>query len=169
MRFNTLNELFIDQLRDLYSAENQIVEALPKMASATTSSELRQAFEQHLQQTRGHVDRLNRIFQELNVSHDDKVCKGMQGLITEGEEIMQQGGQPAVMDAALIAAAQRVEHYEIAGYGTARTYAGELGYDDAADLLQDTLDEELETDEKLTDLAEGGLFSAGINEEARQT
>jgi len=163
---NNLEDLFVHELHDLYSAEQQITAALPKMANAAGSPELRKAFEEHLSQTRNHLDRLNRIFSMLNVSGEGHKCKGMEGLIKEGEEILQMQGDSTVKDAALIAAAQRVEHYEIAGYGTARTYAEQLNHDDVADMLQDTLDEEGKTDKKLTKLAEGGLLKTGINEEA---
>jgi ferritin-like metal-binding protein YciE len=150
----------------LYSAEQQITQALPKMASAASSTELRQAFEKHLKQTRNHIDRLENIFSMLNVSSQGEKCKGMEGLLKEGDQILQMQGDPSVKDAAIIAAAQRVEHYEIAGYGAARTYAEELDHGEAADLLQNTLDEEGETDKKLTKLAEGSLMKTGINEEA---
>jgi ferritin-like metal-binding protein YciE len=165
-QLDSLHTLFVDQLKDLYSAENQIVEALPKMATAASSPDLKLAFQQHLDQTRKHVDRLQRVLNQLGESHNGKKCKGMQGLIEEGNEVIQNKGDSAVKDAALIAAAQRVEHYEIAGYGTVRTYANELGHHDVADLLQMTLDEEGETNKKLTALATGGLLSTGINERA---
>ena len=165
-RLNSLQDLFVHELRDLYDAETQLVSALPKMANAATHTELRQAFQMHLDQTRNHVDRLERIFNQLGQSPAGKKCEAMQGLIKEGESVLQMQGDAAVKDAALIGAAQKVEHYEIASYGTVRTFADQLGFDDAADILQDTLDEEGETDEKLTDIATGGLFSEGINEEA---
>lgn len=163
---NSLHDLFVHEIRDLYSAEQQLVSALPKMASAATSSDLQQAFRQHLEQTRTHVTRLESILTEIGESNTGEECEGMRGLIKEGEQVLQAGGDTAVKDAALIAAAQRVEHYEIAGYGTARTYAEHLGMDDAAKILQQTLDEEGNTNKKLTKLAEGGLFSKGINEKA---
>ena len=165
-RMNSLQELFVHELRDLYDAEKQLVSALPKMANAATHADLRQAFQMHLDQTRNHVDRLERVFNQLGQSPTGKKCEAMQGLIKEGESVLKMQGDAAVKDAALIGAAQKVEHYEISGYGTARTFADLLGFDDAADILQDTLDEEGETDEKLTDIATGGLFSEGINEEA---
>lgn len=154
MKLRSLEDLFLDQLRDLYSAENQILKALPKMIKAAASSELKSAFEEHLEQTRGHPERLEQIFDELDASPKGKKCKGMEGLIDEGKETMSEAEEDAVCDAALIAAAQRVEHYEMAGYGCARTYAHMLGKDRAANLLQQTLTEEKETDEKLTRLAE---------------
>lgn len=166
---NSLHDLFISQLRDLYDAESQIVAALPRMSSAATSAELRQAFQTHLEQSRGHLRRLEDVFDDLGQSPMGEHCPAMEGLIREGEEIITAGGDPAVKDAALIAAAQRVEHYEMAGYGAVRTYAKELGYKDAEDLLQKTLNEEGETDKLLTKLAEGGFFSTGINQEAKTT
>lgn len=149
-----LKELYIDELKDLYNAENQLVKALPKMAKAASSDELRQGFEKHLEQTQGHVQRLDKIFQTLGESPKGKTCKGMQGLIEEGSEATEEGYEGSVMDAALIGAAQRVEHYEIAGYGTVRSMAETLGEDDHVSLLEQTLEEEKETDEELTELAE---------------
>ena len=149
-----LKELYIDELKDLYNAENQLVKALPKMAKAASSDELRQGFEKHLEQTKGHVQRLEQIFQALGESPKGKTCKGMQGLIEEGSEATEEDYEGNVMDAALIGAAQRVEHYEIAGYGTVRSMAQTLGEDDHVSLLEQTLEEEKETDEKLTELAE---------------
>ena len=154
MEMESLRELYIEELKDLYSAENQIIKALPKMVKAATSSELKKGFEQHLAQTRGQVERLEKIFKELDESPKGKKCKGMEGLLEEGKEWMEEDAEPEVMDAGLIAAAQRVEHYEIAGYGCVRTYAELLGFTNAAKLLQQTLDEEKQTDEKLTGLAQ---------------
>ena len=155
-----LKELYIDELKDLYSAENQLVKALPKMAKAASSDELRTGFEEHLEQTKQHVARLEKIFEALDESPKGKKCKGMEGLIEEGSEATEEGYEDAVLDAALIGAAQRVEHYEIAGYGTARAMAEELGESEHASLLSETLGEEEETDEKLTEL------SKEINSEA---
>jgi ferritin-like metal-binding protein YciE len=152
-----LQDLYIEQLRDIYSAETQLVEALPKMSKAAADTKLQQAFNHHLEQTRGHVQRLEQVFNELNESPRGETCEAMQGLIEEGEEVIQQDGAPAVKDAALIAAAQRVEHYEIAAYGTVCTYAKQLGRDDAHRLLHETLDEEKETDEQLTELATSSI------------
>jgi ferritin-like metal-binding protein YciE len=166
MQLNSLDNLFADQLRDLYSPENQSLEAQPKKVQADTSSALKQAFEHHLQQSQEHVHRLDRIFASLDYGHMNETCEAMKGLLKEGEEVIQAQGDSAVKDAALIAAAQRVEHYEMAGYGTVRTYAKELGYSDAEDLLQKTLDEEGEANKKLTKLAEGNFFDSGINQEA---
>jgi ferritin-like metal-binding protein YciE len=149
-----LKELYIDELKDLYNAENQLVKALPKMAKAASSDQLRQGFEKHLEQTRGHVQRLQKIFQALGESPKGKKCKGMEGLIEEGSEAMEEDYEGSVKDTALIGAAQRVEHYEIAGYGTVRSMAEILGEDDHVSLLEETLEEEKETDEKLTELAE---------------
>jgi len=154
MKIESLQELFIDELKDLYSAENQIIKALPKMIKNSNSDELRSAFEEHLEQTKGHVERLDQVFQELDATGRGKKCKGMEGLLEEGKELMEEDVEPEVLDAGLISAAQRVEHYEIAAYGTVRTYAELLGMDNAVKLLQETLDEEKETDRKLTSIAE---------------
>ena len=153
MEHQALKELYIDELKDIYNAENQLVKALPKMAKTANSEELRTGFEEHLEQTRGHVQRLEQIFKELGEKPSGKKCKGMEGLLAEGQEIMGEDFEDDVMDAALISAAQRVEHYEIAAYGTVRTYAELLGEDTAAQLLEQTLEEEKETDQKLTDMA----------------
>lgn len=149
----TLQELYVEELKDLYSAESQILKALPKMEKAATSKELKAAFREHLEQTKGHAARLEQIFESLGKSPKGKVCKGMQGLLEEGEEMIKEGEEPKVIDAGLISAAQRVEHYEMAGYGCCRTYAEMLGDKKAASLLQQTLDEEGATDKSLTKLA----------------
>jgi ferritin-like metal-binding protein YciE len=154
MKLNSLETLYVEELRDLYNAENQLLKALPKMAKAASSPELKQAFEEHLEQTQEHVDRLDEIFDKLGQSPKGKKCKAMEGLIEEGSEILEEEGDPSVIDAGIIAAAQKVEHYEIASYGTVRTFANILGEEDAAELLQQTLDEEGETDKRLTELAE---------------
>jgi ferritin-like metal-binding protein YciE len=167
MQLNSLKDVFSEQIEDLYSAETQLVEALPKVAAASHSDELRQAFEHHLEETRGHVRRLEQIFGDAGITSPSERCEGMEGLIKEGEELVSATGDPNAKDAALIAAAQRVEHYEIAAYGTARTLAGELGLDEAKDLLDQTLDEESDADKLLTKIATGGVFATGINEEAR--
>ena len=151
---NPLEELLIDELKDIYSAENQIVKALPKMAKAASSPELKRAFERHLEETRRQVERLDQIGQALDTKLTGKKCKGMEGLIEEGKEIIEEDLEDNAKDAGLIGAAQKVEHYEIAAYGTARTHAELLGYTKAAKLLQQTLDEEGATDKKLTELAE---------------
>jgi len=154
MKLESLHDLFVDELKDLYSAENQLLKALPKMAKAASSSELQAAFEDHLEVTQGQVRRLEKVFKKLGVSPKGKKCKAMEGLIEEGKELLEEDAEPAVLDAALIAAAQKVEHYEIAGYGTVRTFARLLGHEDAAELLQQTLDEEGDADKKLTELSE---------------
>ncbi len=153
MEMKSLKDLYVAELKDLYSAENQLLKALPKMAKAATAEPLTKAFTAHLAQTKVQVERLDTIFDALGVSHRGTKCKAMEGLIKEGSELMQEDAEPEVMDAALIAAAQRVEHYEIAGYGCVRTYAELLGDKSAAKLLQRTLDEEGDTDKKLTQLA----------------
>jgi ferritin-like metal-binding protein YciE len=154
MKLESLETLYIEELRDIYNAENQLVKALPKMAKAASSPELKQAFEDHLEQTKEHVTRLDEIFEKLDKKATGKTCQAMKGLVEEGSEMMEQDGEEVVIDAGLIAAAQKVEHYEMASYGSVRTWAEMLGEDDAADLLQQTLDEEGETDKRLTELAE---------------
>ncbi len=169
MAINSLHELYVQQLRDLYDAENQLVKALPKMAEAANSDELRQGFEEHLEQTKEHVRRLETIFERLGEKPKGEKCKGMEGLVKEGSEVLDQDMQEDVKDAAIIATAQRVEHYEIAGYGTVRTYANLLGEDEATSLLEKTLDEEKETDDKLTQLAEDINVEAEEVAEVEQT
>ena len=151
---NPLEELLVDELKDIYSAESQIVKALPKMAKAASSPDLKRAFERHLEETRRHVERLDQIGDTLDVKLTGKKCKGMEGLIEEGKELLDEDFDENAIDAGLIGAAQRVEHYEIAAYGTARTHATLLGYNKIARLLQQTLNEEGATDKKLTQLAE---------------
>ena len=147
MKESALKELYIDELRDIYNAENQLTKALPKMAKASTSEELRSGFEEHLEQTKGHVERLEQIFKKLGEKPTGKKCKGMEGLVEEGKEMIdEQEGE--TLDAGLISAAQRVEHYEIAAYGCVRTYANLLGEEEAAELLEQTLKEEKETDQE---------------------
>jgi ferritin-like metal-binding protein YciE len=163
---NSLQDLLVHQLNDLYSAEQQLAAALPKMVNAATSSELQNAFDQHLKQTHQHINRLENIFADLGIHKSGDECVAMKGLIKEGNETIRTVADTTVRDAALIASAQRVEHYEMAGYGCARTFANKLGYGEAADLLQQTLDEEGDTDKKLTKLAEGSIFKTGINEKA---
>jgi ferritin-like metal-binding protein YciE len=160
-----LKELYIDELKDLYSAENQLVVALPKMAKAATSPDLKAGFEEHLKQTKGHVERLELIFKQLKESPKGKKCKGMEGLIEEGSEAIEEY-EGELLDAALIGAAQRVEHYEMAGYGTVSAFAEVLGESEHASLLNDTLEEEKATDEKLTDLSEEINAQANGGEEA---
>jgi len=153
MEMNSLQDLFIHDLKDLYNAEVQLTKALPKMAKAASEPALRDAFQTHLKETEGHIKRLEQIFEELDENPKGKKCKAMEGLIEEGKELMEEDAEPEVMDAGLIGAAQKVEHYEIAGYGTVRTYAQLLGNDEAARLLQQTLEEEGATDKKLNALA----------------
>ena len=157
MKLESLKDLYLEQLRDLYSAETQLVDALPKMAEAASSADLQQGFKHHLQQTREHVTRLERIFKKHDEKPTGQTCQGMKGLIKEGEEMIKSKSDAEVKDAGLIAAAQRVEHYEIAGYGTVRTYAELLGDEEAVKLLEKTLQEEEETDDKLTELAESHI------------
>jgi ferritin-like metal-binding protein YciE len=166
MKLGSLQDVFAHELNDLRSAEEQLVSALPKMAGAASSGELREAFENHLKETRGHLERIEDLLATRGVARSAEVCKAMQGLIKEGEEIVKAEGDPMAKDAALIAAAQRVEHYEIAAYGTAVTLAGQLDLDDAKDTLGQTLDEEANADRLLTKIATGGIFSEGINQKA---
>jgi ferritin-like metal-binding protein YciE len=154
MKLDTLQKLYTDELRDLYNAENQLVKALPKMAKAASSEELKDAFEKHLEQTKGHVERLEQVFEELGEKPKGKTCRAMKGLIEEGAEILKEEGEDSVIDAGIIVTAQKVEHYEIAGYGSVRTFAHLLGQNKAAELLQSTLDEEAETNQLLNRLAE---------------
>jgi len=165
VQLDNLNDLFIEQLADLHSAETQLVDALPKMATAASHEELRQAFQHHLEETRDHVRRLDDIISGLDRTVT-KQSEGMRGLIREGEEIVSAAGDPAVRDAGLIAAAQRVEHYEIAAYGTARTLADQLDLGDARELLDQTLEEESQADKLLTKIATGGMFKTGVTEQA---
>jgi len=154
MKLDTLKTLYINELKDLYNAEQQLVKALPKMTKAASSEELQEAFEKHLEQTKTHVERLEEVFEEIGETPKGKTCKAMKGLIEEGSEILQEDGEESVIDAGIIVAAQKVEHYEIAGYGSVRTFAQLLGKDRSADLLQTTLDEESEANELLNKLAE---------------
>jgi ferritin-like metal-binding protein YciE len=147
------HDLLVEELKDLYSAENQLMKALPKMAKAATNEELRQAIQTHLQETEGHVQRLDRIGKKLGETLKGKKCKAMEGLVEDGKDVMAEDAEPALLDLALIGAAQKVEHYEIAGYGTARTLAEISGEEEVAKILQETLDEEGETDKKLTEIA----------------
>ena len=164
MKIETLQDLFVDELRDLYDAEKQLVKALPKMAQASSSQQLRQAFESHLSETEGHVNRLEQIFSKLNQKTSGESCDGMKGLVKEGEEMVSHVEESPLRDAGLIGAANRVEHYEIAAYGTARTFAQMLGYSDAVQLLEQTLEEEKAADKKLTAIAE-----SMVNEHALET
>ncbi|HEY7216301.1 MAG TPA: ferritin-like domain-containing protein [Thermoanaerobaculia bacterium] len=161
MKLESLKDLYLEQLKDLYSAETQLIDALPKMAEGANAPDLRKAFEDHLRQTNEHVRRLERIFQDLQESPKGHTCEGMKGLLKEGDQMLHMRGDASVLDAGLIAAAQRVEHYEIAGYGTLRTYAELLGKGEHVSLLERTLQEEEETDERLSELAE-----SHVNQEA---
>ena len=164
MKLDTLKKLYVEELRDLYSAENQLLKALPKMAKGAASAELKQAFEDHLEQTKEHVERLDEIFDRLDEKPTGKVCKAMKGLVEEGAEMLEQEGEESVIDAGLIGAAQRVEHYEIAAYGTVRTFANLLGEEEAADLLHQTLEEEGEADKHLSELAEEIVNQEALSE-----
>ena len=163
MKLKSLRDLYVHELKDIYSAEKQLTKALPKMAKAASHEELTAGFEEHLTQTEEHIERLETILEALGESTRGDKCKAMEGLIAEGQDLMEEDATPDVMDAALIAAAQKVEHYEIASYGTVRTWAEMLGEEEAVNLLQQTLDEEIETDEKLTELAESTInVEAGV-------
>jgi ferritin-like metal-binding protein YciE len=162
MPLDNLNNLFLNELKDVYNAEKQLVTALPRMAKAASSPELSEAFTSHLEETKGHVTRLEQIFQLIDQPVRGKKCKGMEGLIEEGKEILEEDGEESVIDAALISAAQRVEHYEMAAYGCLKTYAELLGNQEAVKLLDQTLEEEEAADEKLTEIAEGGINAAAL-------
>lgn len=153
MQIETMQELYVDVLKDLYDAEQQILKALPKMTRAASSRELKAGFEEHLKQTQIHVERLDQVFEQMGETGKRKKCKAIEGLLEEGKELMEFVSDAEVLDAGLIAAAQKVEHYEIASYGCARTYAQLLDLNDASELLQETLDEEKQTDQRLTELA----------------
>lgn len=156
-KLNTLLDLLVDCLKDIYDSEHQITKALPKMAKNANAPALKKAFETHLEETKVHIERLQQVFTHLGVKAERKPCKGTQGLIEEGEEAIKEKMDPDVRDAALINAAQKVEHYEMAAYGTARTFAQQMGYDQVAQILQTTLDEEGATDKNLTQLAESAI------------
>jgi ferritin-like metal-binding protein YciE len=160
-----LQKLYLEELRDIYDAEHQILQALPKMEKAANAEDLKEAFREHNEQTQGQVERLERVFESLGEEPKRKPCKGMKGLLEEGQEFIAAKGDPAAIDAGLIAAAQRVEHYEIAVYGTLRSFANALGYEDQGELLQETLDEEEETDERLSELAEEGINEVAASAE----
>ena len=163
-KITTLDKFYEEEIRDIYNAEGQLVKALPKMVKASTNDELKKAFEDHLEETKGQVDRLEKVFKSLGVAVKGKTCAAMQGLIEEAKEVLEEEDiDPTVLDAALIACAQKVEHYEIATYGTLITWAKQLGYDDQVELLQATLDEEKGADEKLTDIAESTVNEMAEN------
>lgn len=167
LKLDSVHDLLIAELRDLHDAEQQLVEALPKMAEAASSSELKDAFTHHLEETRKHVTRLDGIFENLNEKPSGETCAAMKGLVKEGEEFIKAKGDPDVRNAGLIGAAQRVEHYEMAGYGTVRTLAKRLGFLDIAKTLQATLDEEAAADRKLTSIAEGNVNPAATKMAAK--
>ncbi|MDQ6736970.1 MAG: ferritin-like domain-containing protein [Gemmatimonadota bacterium] len=165
MEMDSLYELYVDELKDLYSAENQILKALPRMIRVATHKQLKQGFTKHEKQTRQHVKRLEQICRSIGEKPTGKKCVGMEGLLKEGAELIKEKPEPDVLDAGLISAAQHVEHYEMAGYGTVRTWAQLLGYEDHVRLLQQTLDEERETDEALTELAESSINLEAVEED----
>jgi len=167
MKIESLRDLYVEQLKDLYNAEQQLIKALPKMAKAASSEELRAAFESHLEETRQHAQRIETIFEQMGEKARGKKCKAMEGLVAEGGEVIEEDMENSIKDAALIAAAQRVEHYEIAGYGCVGAYATKLGEDDAATLLSQTLEEEKEADKALNDIAEG--LSLEVPQESSQS
>ena len=166
MGFHSLKDVLQEQLEDLHSAETQLVAALPKMAQSAHHEELRQALEHHLEETREHLKRVHEALSEIGVATPTEVCKAMKGLIAECDEMMSRSGDPRAKDAALIGAAQRIEHYEIAAYGTARQLADDCGFDGISDLMDQTLDEESHADKVLTKIATGGMFRAGVNQKA---
>ncbi len=163
MPLNSMQDLMIHKLQDIYDAENQALQAYPQLAEAVSSPELKQGFQQHVEQTQGQVQRLEQLFEQLGKKPGGQTCHAMKGLIQEGQKIVKEGGAPEVLDAAIIAAAQAIEHYEIAGYGTARTLAQQAGMTEAAQLLEQTLEEEKNMDSRLTQLAEGN-----VNQKAQQ-
>jgi ferritin-like metal-binding protein YciE len=166
MGLQSLDDVLQEQVKDLLSAEKQLVAALPKVAEAAHSQELKKALNEHLKETRGHVQRLEQVTGMLGMAVSATTCKAMQGLVAEGEEVLGKTGDPVAKDAAIIAAAQRIEHYEIAAYGTAKTLAGELDHRDAEKLFSETLDEESAADKLLTKIATGGMFKSGVNQAA---
>jgi ferritin-like metal-binding protein YciE len=168
MKIESLDELLQEELRDIYDAEKQLVKALPKMAKAASSDELQEAINEHLQITKGQVERLEQVFETLGTKAKSKTCAGMKGLIEEGEEVLEQDADDELKDLAIIGAAQRVEHYEIAAYGTARAFAERLGNEEVAELLQETLTEEEEADERLTEIAESLMDAVGQTEESEE-
>jgi ferritin-like metal-binding protein YciE len=168
MKEAKFDELFREELEDLYDAEKQIIAALPKMAQAASNEELKSAFEEHLEQTKEQVKRLDKVFKTIGVKPAGKTCEGMQGLLKEGERMISEIPPSPVLDAAIIGAAQKVEHYEISGYGTARTMAEMLGQQDAAELLEETLDEEKATDDTLTEIAESIMSGEDTDEDEEE-
>ncbi|HBA83709.1 MAG TPA: ferritin-like domain-containing protein [Verrucomicrobia bacterium] len=169
MSLNTIDELLVEEIKDMYSAETQLLQALPEMAAAASSQELKDGFVEHLRETQEQVQRLEQVFNILGIQGDGKICEGMAGIIREGKQLISEPGDPAVKDAALIGAAQKVEHYEIASYGSICALADQIDDDDVKDLLGQNLESEKDTDDKLTRLAQGGLFSSGINKRAEES
>ncbi|HBA83886.1 MAG TPA: ferritin-like domain-containing protein [Verrucomicrobia bacterium] len=169
MSLNTIDDLLVEEIRDIYSAETQLLQALPEMAAAASSQDLKEGFNEHLQETEEQVQRLEQVLHILGVPANGKTCEGMAGILREGRQIVSEPGDPAVKDAALIAAAQKVEHYEISTYGTLCAIADQLDDEEVKDLLGKNLESEKDADEKLTRLATGGLFSSGINKRAKQS
>ncbi len=167
MKVQSLQDFYINQLKDAYSAEKQLLEALPEMVEASSNNDLKQAFKQHFQKTKRHMETVRSILDEMDENPGNKKCHGMAGLIEESKELIKADADANARDAALILAAQKVEHYEIATYGGLRTYAKSLGFNDVADKLQSVLDEEYDADQKLDDLAMGGVFSEGLNVQAK--
>jgi ferritin-like metal-binding protein YciE len=168
MSLNSLKDVYVDMLKDMYSAEKQLTEALPKMVEAASSAELKSAFRSHHEKTKGHLDSVHSILLELEENPTSKVCKAMEGLIEEGNEVAKEDGDANAKDAALIVAAQKVEHYEIASYGSLRAMANSLGYTQAGETLQEILDDEYDADQELDDLAEGVHYNAGLNVAAKK-
>ncbi len=165
MKLDTLEDLLVEQLEDLYSTEKELLNAVPKMAEASRSSELKNTFKEQHEEIKSQMNRLDEVYSKLGLTHKEYARTGVSGIVRYSDDVISAIGNPIVKDAALISAAQRIEHYEIAGYGSARTFAHELGYKDVEALLQKTLDEEKSDDKKLTKIAEGGMFTSGINEE----
>ena len=165
MKMDSMRKLYEEGLKDLHSVERQIIEALPRMIKAATNDELKQALEEHLAVTEAQLARLDEIFADLGKSGKGKRCKGMEGILEEGKELLQEDAEPEILDAGILAAAQHVEHYEIAAYGTARQLADDCGFDAIKDLMDQTLDEESHADKLLTKIATGGMFKSGINQE----
>jgi|LakMenEpi03Aug12_release.lakeMendotaPanAssembly.Ray.scaffolds.fasta_scaffold22992_2 ferritin-like metal-binding protein YciE len=169
MKYQTFNDLFIDELKDIYSCEHQIVESLPKLIKLASLPELKEALTKHLKETENQVVRIEKIFTILGIEPVEITCEGMEGLLKEAEELTENKNKTPILDAAIISAAQKVEHYEIASYGTLRSFAKQLNLpSEILELLQDTLDEEAAADKKLTKLAEGSIFSSGVNKEAAE-
>lgn len=169
MKNNALNDLFIKELEAMFNSEHQIIESLPKLINLVSLPELKEALSKHLKETQNQVKRIEKIFSLLNISPVETTCKGMEGLIQEAEDLVENAPKSPSLDATIITAAQKIEHYEIASYGTLKSFSKQLGFDEITDLIQDTLDEEAAADKKLTKIAEGSMFSSGVNKEAAET